>query len=320
MGQTGDVTYPEYVADTYTEFMAGNPVSNSEAVNPGYIPVVMNTNVSAEVNTLVGTNPYLLANQSTTTVQATNPDTLLADYEARIGTFIAKIEELDAEGLWTDYANTAGGMVDSLLADTADEDADVAQFEDTSAHNLAESLNRINAGLFDINGVVGTTLPNGQALLEAKYNTDIARYRSERRMTRNRERAALIIQSINEMSKMFALRLNAEGNAVNAKNEFLRIKLTTKDNQTRQNLDYTIHEDMWSLDTLIRGGSMINAMAGITPVPERLTSGQQLLANAFGATGFGIQLGTATGSMGLGVLGGFGGFLLAEGARNGSFG
>lgn len=316
MSQAGEVAYPEFVSDTYSEFMSGQPISDSSETST-FTPAVMHSNISAEVNTLIGSdkNAYTLGDLSSTAVTAHDPDPLLADFENRIGTFVSRVEEIDAEGLWTDYVNTAGGLSDTIMSDVADENADLAVFEEQSLHNLAESLNRMNASLMDINAVVGTTLPSGHALLEAKFNTDIARYKSDRRNGRNRERAIFILQSIQEMTKIHALRMNAEGNIINMKDEFAKMKVAFKDNETRQNVDFSSHEYSWDLDALIKGGSMINAMSGITPIPDRMTPAQQLLSNAFAAAGFGVTVGTATGSVGLGVATAVGGFLAAQWAQ-----
>jgi hypothetical protein len=316
MSQAGEIAYPEVVNDTFTEFIAGHPTDG--AVGGVYTPVATDSNITAEVNLLLasGANAYKSADLSSSAVQAHNPDALLSNFENRINTFISKVEEIDAEGLWTDFANTASGLVDDIMADVSDEEADLAVFEEQSLHNLAESLNRQNASLMDINAVVGTTMPSGHALLEAKFNTDIARYKSERRTGRNRERAIFVMQSIDEMTKMHALRMNSEGNIINMVDEFTKMKVSFKDNETRQNVDFSSHEYSWKLDSLIKGGSMINAMSGITPVPDRMTPAQQLLSNAFAAAGFGITVGTATGSVGLGIATAAGGFLAAQWAQN----
>lgn len=292
----GEVDFPPYLKEFHSIALTGSTFLNVENNPETYIS--FGTSIDEEVTNIVGNNPL-------ESMQAFNPDTVLTEMDTRLSTFTTTADAIDPEDDWEGFVDTVLSRVDELVSSDDDIEEEVETFEEVSRRNLAKAYSRFDAGMFDINAVVSSVFPAGRALIEAEYNHDVSRFRSERRGQRNRERAMLIMQSVDAMKSIYFQKLSMAINAFQLTTENARMEIGAKTDQSRIEASYRIDEAMWNLRALNQGAGVIATMSGIPTVQPPMTPLQVLAGGLTTTAGVAIPLASISpeAAVGLGIAG-----------------
>ena len=284
-GQAGQVGFPAYLEEFHDEVLTGSAAPS------------LSSDVQTVMNSLFsGGNPY-------TGVASYNPDEALQLSQDSVNRFVSTVKGIRETSTWNRFVDVVMGRINEILPSANDIDEDVQAFDVQSMGDLARSYNRVTAGFRDINAVVSTAFPTALALLENDHNNQVARYRTERMLQRNRERALVFIQSVEQIYKIMALRMTGEMNLVSAQDGVSRFKIGAKMDQIRGDVGFQHDETMWDLSILQEGAGVIGAMSGIPPVSKKLSPLQSIVSGALTGLTFGMQAGIATGSFEIGAIG-----------------
>ena len=301
-GPSGEVGFPPYLEEYHEQLL-----NDGEASGGTFTSSVQDIADAM----LAGANPF-------STAAMFNPDAAITTSQDQMDNFTALVDNLDETGLWQEFLQGAIENVEDIVPSTSDVDAEVANFDLQARKELARSWNRFASGMFDINAVINTAFPAGLALIESEYNQNVAKFRTERVLQRNRERTAVIAHSINEMIGLLSLRIQSASGAVQLQETLGRTRIAAKSDQLRGDVAFTVDETWFDMSILERAGGQISAISGIPTMPEKMTKLQAMLAGGFTGAGVGAQIGVWTGSLPLGLLAGVAGALV--GAAGGAEG
>ena len=81
--------------------------------------------------------------------------------------------------------------------------------------------------------------------------------------------------------------------------------------QITQDLEFEVQDSLWDLQLFQHAVPVLSALGGGAVVPKPTTKGERAASAALSSASFGMQVGAATGNVGLGVLG-FAGLFAAQ--------
>lgn len=293
-GSSGKVSHSAYLEACHNDWLNHTGVDTIEK------------SITEVMDSAIGSSPW-------TGLSAYNPDAAIAEYEAGIKAFAVLLAGLSDTADWNAfYANAALALDGAGDANIA---ADVAAYADVLDDNIATRvLPRFRRGMQDINAVVSSAFPIGEAIIEAFQARDVAKYAASLRSALGDKH----LQATEQMMNMMARRIGWEESYVRLLIESKRIKIVAKKEQTDQDATIDEADAKWDLEVFQYGGNLMASIGGGTAIPNmaKKNVGASVLGGAVTGAAAGAYvgsvvpgIGTAVGAAVGGVLGAAAGFL-----------
>lgn len=286
-GGSGKVEFPAYLQTIHGDWLDNGGVDT------------MTSSMTDLINAAVGASPFAAAT-------AYNPSTEITAIEAAVTAFTAIVAALvDAtswETLFTqaetsidDFTNV-DGITEAVIV--ADVDAFADQLDDEIANKI---LPRFRRGMQDINAVVSSAFPIGEALIEGFRNREVAKHNSAIRLEAASKNADIEISNVKLHNEVKNLRLSATEQMLNllfhriawreaimkVTIEGQKIKIIASKEENDLNIDIDENDALWDLEAFQYGANLIGAIGGGTAVTKmkRAATWKTVLGNVLGAGG-----------------------------------
>ena len=293
-GSSGKVSHSAYLEACHNDWLDHTGVDTIEK------------SITEVMDSAIGSSPW-------TGLSAYNPDAAIAEYEAGIKAFAVLLAGLSDTADWNAfYANAALALDGAGDANIA---ADVAAYADILDDDIAARvLPRFRRGMQDINAVVSSAFPIGEAIIEAFQARDVAKYAATLRSALGDKR----LQATEQMMNMMARRIGWQDSYTRLLVEGKRIKIVAKKEQTDQDATIDEADAKWDLEVFQYGGNLMASIGGGTAIPNmaKKNVGASVLGGAVTGAAAGAYvgsvvpgIGTAVGAAVGGVLGAAAGFL-----------
>ena len=295
-GPSGEIKYQDYIQKTHANMMFG---ANDDAIGTTLDLFITNLHNMADILTdadegLLSLNPY-------TSVVSYNPDTDLSQAQSTVNSFSALVSEIDEISTWNTMVDAAFDKLSKLLPDTSQVDSEVTSYEAAAKTQLANSYNRVAAGFFDINGVVGTAFPSALAMLELSFTTDVNRFRAERTHQADKNRAMVMAQAVDSMTRLLQTKLQGSANTVNMQGRQAGMTIAAKEDQRIADTNLSVDETFWRMRALRSGLDVLKGPAGVAAGPEGPSKFDRIMSGVLTSFSMAGQLGQITGSVEAGV-------------------
>ena len=160
---------------------ASGAVSHSAYLEAVHNDWLNNSGVDLLTRSMTDVMESAIGNSPWTGLVAYDPDTDIASYEAVLAAFSVLLSGLDDKADWADFYNqadlTIGGVGETALI------ADAAAFGAILDSDLnTKILPRFRRGMQDINAVVSSAFPIGEAIIEGFRDRELAKYISALRL------------------------------------------------------------------------------------------------------------------------------------------
>lgn len=275
--------------------------------------------ITEVMDTALGSSPW-------TTATAYNPDTDITEYKnvmTAFKTLLARVSDTkDWANLYTQAKTSIPDHTDIAQITDATIVADVAAFADQLDDEIdIKVLPKFRRGMQDINAVVSSAFPIGEAIIEAFRDRDVAKYNTALRLDALKENKqidtinaqlhqdikSLRVGATQQMLQLMVQRLSWEENYARMFIEANRIKIVAKKEENDQNDIIDEHDAKWDLEVFQYGANVMAAISGGTSgagrIPSRVQSaiGGALSGAAAGAMIAGASKGAVTGPVGAGI-------------------
>lgn len=275
-GASGKVSHSAYLETCHNDWLDHTGVDTIEK------------SITEVMDSAIGSSPW-------TGKFAYNPDVAIADYEAGVTAFAALLAGLsditDWNAFYANAALTIDGVGDANIA------ADVAAYADVLDDDIAARvLPRFRRGMQDINAVVSSAFPIGEAIIEAFQARDVAKYAATLRSALGDKR----LQAVDQMMNMMARRIGWEESYVRLLVESKRIKIVAKKEQTDQDAVIDDADAKWDLEVFQYGGNLMASIGGGTAIPNmaKKNVGMSTIGGGISGAVSGASIGASYGSSG----------------------
>lgn len=279
-GGSGSVNYPFYMRQFHTW-----QLDNNNTDFPRY-------NVVEVQNQLFDNSPW-------TAYTAYDPDSDISAWEGEIANFFALISGIADEGNWADFYDQAETSIpdaaDIDLSDVngitdAEIDNDIDAFSDQLSNDLTtKALPRFRRGMQDINAVVSSAFPIGEAVLEAFRLTEVARHGSSIRLTAAGKNADIELGKANIRVENEKLKTQVKFFRVQASELMLRllidrigwneaymktfieanrIKIVAKKEENAVNMKIDEEDALWNIELFQYGANVLASIGGGVSNPK----------------------------------------------------
>jgi hypothetical protein len=269
-GASGKVSHSAYLETCHKDWLDHTGVDTIEK------------SITEVMDSAIGNSPW-------TGLSAYNPDADIASYEVGITDFAAILAGLSDIVDWNAFYASAtlalDGVADVNIA------ADVAAYQAILDDNIAARvLPRFRRGMQDINAVVSSAFPIGEAIIEAFQARDVNKYAAALRLGLSDKR----IQVVEQMTNMMARRIGWTESYTRMLVESKRIKIVAKKEQTDQDAIIDEQDAKWDMEVFQYGGNLMAAIGGGTAIPNM--AGKNRAASALGGAMSGAVAGGMIGS------------------------
>ncbi len=254
------------------------------------------------MNAAHGNSPWTLKD-------AYDPDSDISAWDSALTAYKAILtgvdDVVDWAALYTQADTSVGGVIEADIA------ADISAYADQIDDEIeTKVLPRFRRGMQDINAVVSSAFPIGEALIEANRNRDVAKHGTSVRINLMDRKGNLIISGTDQMLKLMLGRLGFEEGYAKSIVESNRIKIVAKSEQAGIDTDYDKYDALWDLEVFQYGGNLLGAIGGGVVKPGAGPSKvQSALGGAMSGASAGAMVGGPVGAVVGGVLGAASAFL-----------
>lgn len=299
-GGTAVSTYPYYLQSVHTALMSGESFTNDTTpisfANPNAWGNVLDAMLAATAG--VGGSPY-------SAVTAYDPSDDIQLVQDRYDEWASDIDAIDPTTLMTDWVADATTMADTLVT-SAEIDASVDAFEARSQAAYMRNVSRFASGMFDIGAVMTSQFGMGLAQMELDRQDQLNDMDARLRLLAERERYEASRALASQLAQLYLSQIQEKRAGVGAQLDISRIAATMYQDQIITDLDYEVKDATWDLELFQYPMGNIGALSGALQTYKAQTKGERLAANIMTSASFGLQVGTALGSPGAGVVGGVG--------------
>lgn len=273
-GSSGHVSHSAYLEAVHGDWL------NATGVD------LIEKSVTEVMDSALGSSPW-------TALTAYNPDADIAAYAAVIAAFKAILSGMSDTADWAAlYAQADAsitGVTDAEIA--ADVDAFADQLDDEI---LTKVLPRFRRGMQDINAVVSSAFPIGEAIIEGFRDRDVAKYSSAIRLAMMGKKSDLLISGTGQMLQLMLQRIGWEGDYAKMFTEAMRIKIVAKKEQTDQDATIDEADAKWDLEVFQYGANVLAAIGGGTAMStsKGASKAQSAIGGALTGAAAGMLLGT----------------------------
>jgi len=278
-GSSGAVSYPAYLETVHSAWIDATGT------------VALTQSLAATMNTGFGNSPWL-------GLAAYDPDADIAAYDAVLTAFKAILAGISETADWA----TMYAQAKTTINNAVDIAADVAAFSSLIDDEITTKvLPRFRRGMQDINAVVSSAFPIGEAIIEAFRDRDVAKY-STGIMVRNYD---LLMTGTEQMIKLMLQRVSWEEGYAKIFIEGKRIKIVAKKEQTDQDAKLDEEDALWDIEMFQYGGNLLAAIGGGVSAPntKKPSQAQSMIGGALSGATAGAMVGGAPGAVIGGILG-----------------
>ena len=168
------------------------------------------------------------------------------------------------------------------------------------------NVSRFASGMFDIGAVMTSQFGMGLAQMELDRQDQLNDMDGRLRLLAERERSETTRGFTGELARLYMAKIQEQRAGVGGQLDISRIAATMYQDQILTDLDYEVKDATWDLELFQYPISNMNALSGAMQTYKAQTKGERLAANVMASASFGLQVGTAMGSPGAGVIGGVG--------------
>lgn len=272
---SGKVDYPDYMKAAHEDWLTQSGTDSIEA------------SITECMNDALGASPWAAQ-------LAYDPDVDLAANQASIVTFSAILAGIDEVTDWnTLYANA----VTQLGTGGADVTAYAALLDDEINTRI---LPRFRRGMQDINAVVSSAFPIGEAVIEAFKNRDVAKYAADNRK--------VYLDAVGQMIQIMFQKTSWNESVMRTTIEANRIKIVAKKEENDVNMEIDKDDALWDLEVFQYGANLLAGIAGGTAGASKPSKAASAIGGAMSMAGTGASIGGAVGGpLGAGIGGAIGG-------------
>lgn len=269
MGPSGQVKYPTYIETCHQEVL-----SYSATLTYGMMDLVELA--------LTGTNPYTSKNSA-------DADTPIAAVSTETAAFKTLTGAIDAETTWAALVDNVTTKINTIVSEQGSIDDEVAAYAAGLSTDLAKSYNRITGVFFELNAVDSSAFAGGLGIIESAYLQDVAKYRAIRTADKMKDRTQVYLQSVQAMTTLLTLKVQAYQTVVQLTDNYARIAVGLKNDETKTDIEFRMKEYLWDLDVLSKGAALIGATSGIPAFKEPAPLDRMLMyASTFASMGTGL--------------------------------
>lgn len=297
-GGAGAVSYPAYMTTIHNDWLDNTGADT------------ITSSITDIMDAAQGNSPW-------TGETAYDPDIDITAFEAVISGFDAILaglsDTIDWDTFYTQSETTIGnttGISEAVIV------ADVAAF----ANQLDDEINtkvlpRFRAGMRNINAVISSAFPIGQAIIESFRDREVAKHDSAIRL-----KAAEVNANIDLADKKLFLSateqiLNSQRQRIAWEESYMktviegkRIKIVAKKEENDVNLKIGEDDALWDLEVFQHGANLLAAIGGGTSGTKKPSTAQSMIGGGLSGATAGAMLGMA-GAGPVGMLAGIGGVL-----------
>jgi len=257
--------------------------------------------VTDVMSTALGNSPW-------TGLTAYAPDAQITAYEGVMTAFKAMLAGISDTGDWDDLYTQAETSIDNPVIIANDVAAFAANLDDQITTTV---LPRFRRGMQDINAVVSSAFPIGEAVIEAFRDRDVAKYTTGLMITKDEKK----LTATSQMLQLMIQRLSWEEAYVRVYTEGQRLKIVAKKEETDQNAKLDEEDALWDLEVFQYGGNILAAVQGGTvgSKPKTASPFQSAIGGAMSGAAAGAMIGMVKGGVG-GPTGALIGGILGAGA------
>lgn len=204
-----------------------------------------------------------------------------------------------------DIIDAAVAKADTLVP-TAEIDSVVDAFDQRSKSAYLRNVSRFAAGMFDIQAVMTTQFGMGLAAMEMDRQDQLNDVDARLRLMAERERYSSVNAFAGEMTRLLVFKLEQQRAGVGGQLDISRLNIIAYQDEMDKNLTHEMKDAEWDLDLWRHAAGVMTAINGAAVIPRAQTQGERLVSAFMTSGSFGIQVGTATGNVGLGVAAGVG--------------
>jgi len=279
----------------------------------------------------------MLGNSPYTGMSAYDPDSDLAAVETAISDFAVILAGLDDTVDWAaiyTQATTSAGMpaIADISVDTGITEAEIVADVDAFADQLDDEINTkvlpaFRGGMRDINAVVSSAFPLGQAMIEGFRDRDVAKHSSAIRLEAARINStvdvevakinlnknyevgridsAMYLEASKQMVQIMYNRISWEDSYMRALAETKRIKIVAKKEEVDAGFKIDSADAKWDIGVFQPSANMLASIAGSSGIApsEGPSQTQSALGGAMSGAAMGAMVGGVPGAVVGGILG-----------------
>jgi hypothetical protein len=281
---SGKADYPDYMKTFHNDIL---DQTGTDTVT---------SSVMDAMNAALGNSPY-------TTLDAYDPTADTTAYMAVLTAFKAILAGVSDTADWATIYAQAKTTVDNVV----DLAADIAAFADQLDDEITTKvLPRFRRGMQDINAVVSSAFPIGEAVIEGFRDREVAKYSSALRL----KNADFIIAGTGQMLQLMIQRIGWEESYARTYVEASRIKIVAHKEQVDQDAKLDVDDALWDLELFKYGSNVLASIAGaVNQGTKGASTTQSMIGGAMAGAAGGAMIGGAPGAIIGGVLGAASGLL-----------
>ncbi len=286
---SGKVGFPAYMETLHGKWL------DSEASD------ILTTSMVDAMEGAIGSSPWGV-------ITAYDPDSDIADWKTAMDNFRVFLTGLDDAIDWAALYTQANSSIDGII------EADIAQSISDFADQLDDEIEtkvlpRYRRGMQDINAVVSSAFPIGEALIESFRGRDVARHSSSVRLNLMDRKSTLILAGTEQMIKMYLTRIGSEDTYVRNVVESNRIKIVAKSEQISADSKIDESDALWDLEVFQYGGNLLGAIgSGVVKPGKGPSQAQSVIGGAMQGAAAGAMIPVVGPILG-GILGAASGLL-----------
>lgn len=297
-GQVSHSAYLEVIHSSWLDHSTADTISDS---------------ITDVMNSALGSSPFAA-------LTAYDPDADITAWEAAITAFAAILagvaEATDWDALYTQAETTIDDTAEITEAViVADVDAFADQLDDEITTKV---LPRFRSGMRNIDAVVSSAFPIGEAVIEGFRDRDVAKHDSAIRLSAASKNADirlatknLRLEATNQMLSLMVQRINWEQAYATMVIEAKRIKIVAKKEETDINRDIDKEDALWDLEVFQYGANLLAAIGGgvAATTSHKPSTAQSVIGGAMSGAAAGGMVAGPYGAVVGGVLGAAAGYL-----------
>ena len=271
-------------------------VSHSVYLESVHADWLNNTGADTMTQSITDVMDAALGNSPWTGLAAYNPAADIAAYEAHVAAFRVLLNGLSDTVDWSTLYDHADAEIHGA--------GDIELLDDVQAYSdmLDDIINtrvlpRFRRGMQDINAVVSSAFPIGEAVIEAFRTRDVAKYSTSLFISARSD----VLKATEQMMQIMSHRIAWEEGFVRTSIEANRIKLVALKEEADQNALLAEEDALWDLEIFQYGANVMAAAAGGVASGNKLKTPNKVattLGGAMSGAAAGAMVGASYGSGG----------------------
>lgn len=329
---------PDYLKDAHHQILTGDHTvtTDNNMLNSKFMLQVMTDIIETDVSPYNGETSYDPDSDLTAALVETaefddEVDAMVTvdDFETRHDAAVVKADNDFAFSSMATSINLAVASATAALGEAAITAA-VTAYRNSVEAGLATRLSQLSGGAADINAVHSSAFILAEAIIDAEVEKNISVFESQIKLelfkdtlkaqleTIVRKRLArdqYISQAVSEMNRLALAKLESFKSSAILSQEYYKLKLVTKKEENRENLEMDVQDAMWDMNIFQAGANVLAAGFGASTMNKNEMSPFQsgisgLASGAAAGAAIGSVVpgvGTLAGAIGGGTLGLLGG-------------